>query len=71
MIWTQPKLFRPDQNNLNQSKKIWTVQNHFGPIEGQELGSNLRHFQTNSIDPCSCPFGILFWDDIMILCYEN
>ena len=25
----------PEKSNLNLAKMIWTVQNHFGPIEGQ------------------------------------
>ena len=29
MIWTHPKWFGHDQNNLYQSKTIWTVQTHF------------------------------------------
>ena len=32
-----PKQFRPNQNILLQSKTIWTVQNNFGPIEGQGI----------------------------------
>ena len=31
------KQFRPHQNILLQSKTIWTVQNNFGPIEGQGI----------------------------------
>ena len=37
MIWTQPKQFGHDQNNLCPSETIWTVQNYFGPIEGQGI----------------------------------
>ena len=37
MIWTRPKQFGLDQNNLYSSKIIWTVQNHFGSIEGQGI----------------------------------
>jgi hypothetical protein len=37
MIWTKTKPFEPNQNNLHLSKSIWTVQNHFGPIEGQSI----------------------------------
>ena len=45
IIWTCPKWFGPDQNKLYRSKtistystnRIWTVQNHFGPIEGQGI----------------------------------
>ena len=37
MIWTQPKQLGHDQNNLYPSKTIWTVQNHFGPIEVQGI----------------------------------
>ena len=39
MFLIRPKRFGHDQNNLYQSKTIWTVQNHFGPIEGQ--GTNV------------------------------
>ena len=35
MIWTQPKQFELDQDNLYPTKTIWTVQNRFGPTEGQ------------------------------------
>ena len=31
IIWIRPKLFGPNQNNLDPSKKNFTVQNHFGP----------------------------------------
>ena len=37
IIWAQPKQFGHNQNNLHPSKTIWTVQNHFGPIEGQGI----------------------------------
>ena len=37
MIWTQPKRFGHDQNIFSVTKTIWTVQNHFGPIEGQGM----------------------------------
>ena len=37
MICIQPKLFGTDENILHPSKTIWTVQNHFGPIEGQGI----------------------------------
>ena len=37
MIWIRPKLFVPSQNNLHLFKKKWTVQNHFGPIGGQDI----------------------------------
>ena len=45
MIWTQPTLFGFNQNNSYLSKTIWTVQNNFGPIEGQGISpekSNLN-----------------------------
>ena len=29
--------FESDQNSLDPTKTIWTVQNHFGPIEGQAI----------------------------------
>ena len=42
MIWTQPKRFVPNQNHCYSTKMIWSVQNHFGPIEGQ----GIRNFDT-------------------------
>ena len=51
MIWIRPKRFVMgsfvlDQNILYQSKTIWTVQNHLGPIEGQGV-SVANQFQIN------------------------
>ena len=40
----RPKQFEPDHNNFHLSKTIWTVQNHFGPIEGQDINVNLFFF---------------------------
>ena len=37
MIWTQTKQIGPIQNDWYSTKMIWTVQNHFGPIEGQGM----------------------------------
>ena len=37
MICTQPKHIVPVKNNWYFTKMIWTVQNHFGPIEGQGM----------------------------------
>ena len=37
MIWTRPKRIQPVQNDWYSTKIIWTVQNHFGPIEGQGI----------------------------------
>ena len=37
MIWTQPKRIGLIQNDWYSTKIIWTVQNHFGPIEGQGI----------------------------------
>ena len=37
MIRTRPKQIRPVQNDWYSTKNIWTVQNHFGPIEGQGI----------------------------------
>ena len=34
LIWTWPKWIGSDQNDWFLTKMIWTVQNHFGPIEG-------------------------------------
>ena len=46
MVWTRPKRLGPDQNNLYSSKTICSVQNHFGPIEGQ--GTILSGFSNSS-----------------------
>ena len=37
LIWTCPKWFGPDQNELDQSKTISTRPKWFGPIEGQGI----------------------------------
>ena len=37
MISTRPKRIGPIQNNWYSTKMIRTVQNHFGPTEGQEI----------------------------------
>ena len=37
MIWNWPKQIGPGQNDWYWTKMIWTVQNHFGPIEGQGI----------------------------------
>ena len=45
MIWTH-------QNDLDPTKTIWTVQNHFGPIKGQgihQLLLELTHRTTFAI----------------------
>ena len=39
LIWTWPKRFGHDQNNLYLSKTNWMVQCHFGLIEGQGINS--------------------------------
>ena len=52
MIWTQPKQFGFEHNNLYPSKTIWAVQNHFGPIEGQGISILLKKggYKNLSID---------------------
>ena len=37
MIWTRPKQIGPVINDWYSTKRIWTVQNHFGRIEGQGI----------------------------------
>ena len=37
MIYTHPKQIGHIQNDLDPCKMIWTVQNDFGPIEGQGI----------------------------------
>ena len=44
MIWTRPKRIGPDQNDWYSIKMIWTVQNRFGPIEGQGI-KNISTFK--------------------------
>ena len=47
IILTQPKQIGLDQNNLYMSKTIWTVQNNFGLIEGQDIRLFATHSFTN------------------------
>ena len=42
MIWTRPKLIGPIQNDWCLTKMIWTVQNHFRPVEGQGISMLLE-----------------------------
>ena len=42
MLRARPKRFGPDQNDWYSTKMIWSVQNHFGAIEGQ--GISLSQF---------------------------
>ena len=42
MICTWPEQFAPDQNNFYSSKTIWTVQNHFGTLEGQSKWESIK-----------------------------
>ena len=37
MIWIRPKRIEPTQNDWCSTKMIWTIQNHFGLIEGQGI----------------------------------
>ena len=37
MIWTQSKQIGHVQNDWCSTKMIWTVQNHFGPMEGHGI----------------------------------
>ena len=37
MIWTQPKWIGPVHNDWYSTKRIWIVQNNFGPKEGQDI----------------------------------
>ena len=47
MIWVLPKWIGPAQNDWYLTKMIWKVQNHFGPIEGQNI--RLINFLGSSI----------------------
>ena len=38
----QKSLIEPDKNDLDPSKTIWTVQNNFGPSEGQGISKLLK-----------------------------
>jgi hypothetical protein len=40
----QKSLTEPDKNDLDPSKIIWTVQNHFGPTEGQGISQLLKNW---------------------------
>ena len=42
MIWTRPKQIGPVQNYWYSTKMVWTVQNRFGPIEGQGIKQNQK-----------------------------
>ena len=45
MIWTRPKQIGHIQNGWYSTKIIWTVQNQFGPIEGQGISlKNKGHY---------------------------
>jgi len=41
LIWTRPKQFEYDQNNLYSAKTIWTIQNLFGLVK---QGIQFLHF---------------------------
>ena len=46
MIWARPKGIGSIQNDWYSIKIIWTVQNHFGPIEGQGINTHqLNRFE--------------------------
>ena len=42
MIWSCPKQIGPNKNNLDPIQ-FWTVQNHFGSIEGQGIFRTIRN----------------------------
>ena len=44
MIWIRPKRIEPAKNDWYSTKMIWTVQNHFGPIEGEGIFFNVHQF---------------------------
>ena len=58
IILTRPKRIGPVQNNWYLTKRIWTVQNHFGSIEGQGtrlLKLRLSNYgQKNIFFPSAC-----------------
>jgi hypothetical protein len=56
LFWLGPNQFglvqilkiSPQKSNLNLTKTIWTVQNCFGPVEGQGISignHNLKHIK--------------------------
>ena len=47
---TRPKQFGPEQNNLYTYKTIWTVQNLFGPIEGQGVRGEIQYTLESGIE---------------------
>ena len=47
IIISPEKLFGPDQNNLDMTKTIWTVQNHFGSIKGQGINTIMYILKTS------------------------
>ena len=44
IIWTRPKQNGPVQNDWYSTEMIWTVQNNFGPIEGQGIRISIKNF---------------------------
>ena len=57
LIWPRPKFFGhspkrfgPDQNNWYSTKMIWSVQNHFGAIEGHGIRDILCFFMASKIE---------------------
>ena len=57
MIWTRPKQNGPVQNDWYSTEMIWTVQNNFGPIEGQGIRISIKNF------PKYCYLGFHFKRD--------
>ena len=55
IIWTQPKWFGPDQNDLVPTKKNWTVQNHRSSIDGQGI------IVVKEIGCCTCMSTIAYF----------
>ena len=77
MILGSPNCFEQVQivlvgSNWYSTKKIWTVQNHFGPIEGQGIsvfGHNFEIFRHSVLflaEKSRCFFPILFTVKVFI-----
>ena len=56
LVWTLPKCSGPDQieldltkNELDSTKMIWAVQNHFVPIKGQGIRAQEPFYPVNTL----------------------
>ena len=70
MIWTRPKQIRHVQNEWYSTKMIWTVINHFGPIEEQGIREFISVNLSKSWD-CFLNQFINYQSDPMIVINEH